>query len=77
MDVDQLAERAGAAALAGRTVFTARLPTAAPFNDTRDLPEWSDAISAVESHGWDLQSLSIGQDHVIGVQGYLLFRRRS
>lgn len=76
MDFDQLAEQAGSAARAGRAVFVARLSTTAPFNDARPLPEWADAISAVEAQGWELQSLSIGQDHVIGVQGYLLFRRR-
>ena len=51
MDLDQLAEKAGAAALAGRTVFAARLPTTAPFDDARDLPEWSGAISAIEAQG--------------------------
>jgi hypothetical protein len=70
-----LTEQARTAAADGLPVFVARLPVSAPYQDARALPEWSTAIAGVESEGWTLQTMSIGQDSVLGVQGYLLFRR--
>lgn len=69
------AEQARAAAAAGLPVMVLRVPTGAPFGDLRVLLDWSRCIADVEEAGWRLQTMSIGQDAVLGVQGYLLFRR--
>lgn len=70
-----LANDARSARADGHSVFVARLPVAAPCNDARALPEWSPAIANTDNEGWTVNTFGIGQDHVVGVQGYLLFRR--
>ena len=69
MSSHSLADDARSARTDGHSVLVARLPVAAPFNDARALPEWSQAITDIENEGWTLTTFGIGQDHVVGVQG--------
>lgn len=72
---EELRAAALSTAAAGHSVFTAALAAEGPYRSTRPLPDWSDAIEAVESAGWRLDSWAVSQDAVIGILAYPVFRR--
>jgi hypothetical protein len=72
---DEVVASARRAAAEGRSVFVAAIAVGAPYQSSRALPACGDLVAAIEAEGWRLEQWTVGQDALVGVQLYPLFRR--
>lgn len=71
----EIVASARSAAAEGRPVFVAAIAVGAPYQPSRALPACAALVADIEAEGWRLEQWTVGQDALVGVQLYPLFRR--